>query len=125
MKITTQSGGSEELFQTRGVFEEDGECERVRYSIEGDEAELLISPSALEMHRRGKCGLHALFSEGKAGEMLLSDSALQGKIPVRTTLYRVQKEQFQRTVQLCYELFTADNLQIFTLKIQIFFSEEK
>ena len=125
LKITTKSGGSEELFQTQGVFERAGECERVRYLIEGDEGELLFSEGALEMHRRGKCGLQAVFREGEQGEMLLLDSALQGKIPVRTTHYQLQKEQFQRTVQLSYELFTAGNIQTFLLKIQIFFSEEK
>ena len=125
LKITTKSGGSEALFQTQGVFEEDKERERVRYSIEGDEGELVFSENSLTMRRRGKCGLQADFCEGAETEMLLLESALQGKIPVRTTCYRLQKEQSKRTIQLGYELFTAGNIQTFSLKIQVFFSEEK
>ena len=125
LKIVTMSGAQEEVFQTEGAFERENGSERVRYLIDGDEGELMFSQDSLEMRRRGKCGLQAIFCEGKTGELLLSDSVLQGKIPVRTTHYRLKEEAFQKAIELDYELFEADNIQKFSLKIQIFFSEEK
>ena len=125
LKIVTRSGGSESVFEAQGSFEANDQCERVRYPIEEDEGELIVTNHSLTMCRRGACGLESTFIEGRKTEMQLFDGELQGKIPVYTTRYRLEKGALQRNIELCYELFSAENLQTFLLKIQLFFSEEK
>ena len=125
IKILTESGGASSLFQTEGTLSREGEGERVSYLVEGDEGELLISDTSLTMCRRGKCALQATFIEGKETQMMIGDSSLFGNIPVRTTRYILQREDASRDIHLRYELFKADNIQTFSLKIQLFFSEGK
>ena len=125
LKIITQSGEDTALFEAEGIFEESDQGEKVRYLIEGDEGELIFSKNSFHMSRRGKCGLNATFIAGQESKMLLSDASLQGSIPVRTTHYSLQKETLSRSIELCYELLGAGNIQTFSLKIQLFFSEEK
>ena len=125
LKIVTKSGGSEAVFEAEGALEEDGKSVRVRYRVEEDEGELIISEQALTMCRRGDCALETTFIEGSKSEMRLLSGELQGGIPVYTTRYRLKKEKSQTDIELAYELFTADDLQKFLLNIQLFFSEEK
>ena len=125
IKIITESGGERSHFEAAGVLEKEDAGERVRYPVEGDEGELFFSENCLQMSRCGKCGLQATFCEGKETEMILGDGGLHGSIPVRTTRYLLQKEGSKRDIELCYELFGAKNIQKFSLKIQLFFSEEK
>ena len=125
LKIFTESGGESSLFRSSGVFEKTNAGERVRYQIEGDEGELLLSDTLFEMRRFGKCGLKATFIEGERTEMLLGDTTLHGSIPINTTRYHLQQEHSKREIELCYELFAAEQIQKFSLKIQLFFSEEK
>ena len=123
--IITESGGESTLFEAKATLEEEREGVKVRYLIDGDEGELLFSENSVSMTRRGKCGLQATFCEGENTQMLLGDAALHGAIPVRTTHYSSQKDAAKIYADLCYELFGADNIQMFSLKIQVFFSEEK
>ena len=125
LTIITNSGSITSTFQADAVWEEIEEGERVRYQIEGDEGELVFGDNSMTMSRRGNCTLQATFLEGRQSEMILSDSSLLGSIPVRTTKYHLQKQDEKRTVELSYELFAADNIQTFSLKILLFFSEEK
>lgn len=126
LKIITQCGGETSLFQTEGAFEAADGLERVRYSIEGDEGELFVSETSITTRRRGECSLQARFCEGEETEMILTSSAHTGKIPVRTKRYRLEKEGTERRIELLYDLLGLDNIQTFSLNIQIiFFSEEK
>ena len=125
IKIITESGGERSLFEAAGVFEREDAGERVRYAVDGDDGELFFSKSRFEMCRRGKCGIEATFCEGKETRMILGDHVLHGSIPVRTTRYLLQKEGKKRNIELCYELFAAEHIQTFSLKIQVCFSEEK
>lgn len=126
LKIVTESEGATSLFQAEGVFESDGEEERVRYPIEGDEAELIFSETFFKNCRRGRCALEAAFSEGEESAIEIGSSDRSGRIPVRTTRYLLQKEETERRIELRYDLLGSENIQTFSLKIQIvFFSEEK
>ena len=125
LKIITQSGNDTAFFEAEGTFEESAQGETVRYLIEGDEGEIIFSNNSFHMIRRGKCGLEATFLAGEETKMLLSDASLQGSIPVHTTHYSLQKEALLRSIELCYKLLGAGNIQTFSLKIQLFFSEEK
>lgn len=125
LKIVTESGNDSSLFQSEGVFESAEGGERVRYQIEDDEGELFFSEAFFKTCRRGKCGLTARFCEGEESEMIIGSSNLTGKIPVRTTHYHLQKDGTNRYIELCYDLLGSENIQTFSLKIQIFFSEEK
>ena len=125
LKIVTQSGGSESVFEAQGTFEANEKCERVRYPIEGDEGDLILTESSFKMCRRGACGLESTFVEGRKTEMRLSGGELQGKIPVYTAHYHLKKDAFQRSIELGYELFTTEHLQTYLLKIQLLFSEEQ
>ena len=126
LEIVTESGGERTVFRANGVFESrDGE-ERALYQIDGDEAELIFSETFLENRRRGECGLQARFQEGKESSLRIGNSSLSGEIPVRTALYRLQKTEKDRRIELRYDLLGSENIQTFLLKIQIiFFSEEK
>lgn len=126
LKIITESGGESSVFQAEGVFESKADGESVRYPIEGDEGEIFFSEGFFQTCRHGRCNLEAEFSEGKLSEILIGDSSLAGKIPVKTTRYRIQKGETERRIELCYDLLGSENIQSFSLKIQIlFFSEEK
>ena len=125
LKIVTESGGETSLFQAEGVFESADGGERVRYPVDGDEGELFFSETFFETCRKGECGLQARFCEGEESEMIIGSSNLTGKIPVRTTHYFLQKDETQRYIELCYDLLGSENIQTFSLKIQLFFSEEK
>lgn len=126
LKIVTESGGETSLFRSEGVFESADGGERARYFVEGDEGELFFSETFFENCRRGRCELKARFCEGEESEILLGSSDLMGKIPVRTTRYRIEKDGTERRIELCYDLLGLGNIQTFLLKIQIkFFSEEK
>ena len=125
LKIVTESGNETSLFQSDGVFERADGGERVRYQIEGDEGELFFSETFFETCRRGECTLSARFCEGEESEMMIGSSSLTGKIPVRTTRYLLKKDGTNRYIELCYGLLGSENIQTFSLKIQIFFSEEK
>ncbi|MDE6411650.1 MAG: DUF1934 family protein [Clostridia bacterium] len=126
LKIVTESGGETSLFQSKGEFESADGGERVRYHVEDDEGELFYSEDFFENCRRGKCALKARFCEGAESEIILGSSDLTGKIPVRTSRYRLEKDETGRQIELCYELLGSKNIQTFLLKIQIvFFSEEK
>ena len=123
--MITESGGEASLFEAPGVLEETTDGTLVRYLIEGDDGELLISDTALQMHRRGRCALQATFCEGEETQMILGDLSLHATIPVRTTRYLLQRAETGASIELCYELFNTKNIQVFSLKIQLFFSEEK
>lgn len=126
LKIVTESGGETSLFQSEGVFESVDGGERVRYIIESDEGELFFSETFFENCRRGNCELKARFCQGEESEILISSSDHTGRIPVRTTRYRLEKDGSERCIELCYDLLGLKNVQTFLLKIQIiFFSEEK
>ena len=125
LKIVTESEGEDSLFQAEGVFDSVCGGERVRYSVDGDEGELFFSEAFLETCRRGKCNLKVKFCEGEESEMIIGSSDLTGKIPVKTTRYLFQKEEAGRNIELCYDLLGSENSQTFSLKIQLFFSEEK
>ncbi len=125
LKIITESGGESALFCSDGVFERSEKGGKVRYEIEGDEAELVFSDTALENRRFGKCGLEVRFTEGEKTVMKLGTSPLIGEILVRTVFYRLYQDETEKRMELRYELFGAENIQTFSLKIQLFFSEEK
>lgn len=126
LEIVTESENERSIFRTKGVFESEEDGERVCYRIENDDAELFFSESFFENCRRGSCGLEARFEEGKESEIIIGSSSLKGKIPVKTTRYRIQKSAAGREIELGYDLFPPRQIQTFFLKIKIvFFSEEK
>ena len=125
LKILPESRCENSLFQAEGAFESIKGGERVRYEIDGDEGELFFSDAFFETRRRGKCGVRARFCKGEETEMTIGSSDLTGKIPVHTTHYLLRKDGMNRYIELCYDLFSLENIQTFSLKIQLFFSEEK
>ena len=125
LTIVTNSGSVSSTFQADAVWQELQEGERICYQIEGDEGEIVFSENSMAMSRRGNCSLRATFLEGQESEMIISDSSLLGSIPVRTTKYHLHRQDDQRTIELSYELFAAENIQTYSLKILLFFSEEK
>lgn len=126
LEIVTESENERSIFRTKGVFESEEDGERVRYRIDNDDAELFFSEAFFENCRRGSYGLKARFEEGKESEIIIGSSSLKGKIPVKTTRYRLYRSDAERKIELCYELFSPQQVQTFLLKIKIvFFSEEK
>lgn len=126
LTIITESEGETSVFRAEGVFESSNGGERVRYSVDGDEGEIFFSEAFLENCRRGRCGLKARFAEGEETEIVIGSSALTGKIPVKTSCYRLLRKESERNIELSYDLLGSENIQTFLLKIQIvFFSEEK
>lgn len=126
LQITTESGGEVSLFRTEALFEDCGAAEKVRYSIDNDDAELTYGKAFFENRRCGTCGLRAKFMKGGDSGIILETSSFRGKIPVKTVRYRLEKSETERNIELIYDMIGKETIQTFHLKIQIkFFSEEK
>ena len=125
LKITTESGEGISTFAAKATFEKGEEGDKVRYRIDGDAGELAFTDASLTMCRRGKCGLQATFCVGQQTQMVLGDASLQGSIPLNTTHYFLQKDNRKISIELCYELFAAENILTYSQKIQLIFSEEQ
>ena len=125
LKILTQSDGNTTAFESAALFEEGASFDSLHYQVEGDEGILLIGDDGVTMTRRGSVEMKMLFRLNQRTELLLLGEGCEGKIPLNTREYRRQKADDKISIQLCYELFQADHIQIFSQDIQIVFSEEK
>lgn len=124
LEIITITEGETTTFSNHAVLDEFFKgSELVTYFIEQDAAQLIYSEDGLEM-KRGAGVLSATFREGEESAFFLGSGEYAGRIPIKTTRYRLQVGEAERDIELCYQLLD-EPVQTFSLRIRILFSEEK
>ena len=126
IEIITENDGEVSRFFEEATFAQTEEGESVRYAVDGDEGELFFRDDGCAMRRCGKSGMYAEFRENEETKFSLESGAFQGRIPVHTTYYRLQRERGARRIELFYDLSDGAAIAEYRLHIHIkFVSEEK